>query len=75
MRNAYRILVTNPERRDNSEDLRVDGIYDIKMDLRERGLEGVNWIHLAQEKNRWRAVAITIMNLQVPCKAGNFLTS
>jgi len=42
------------------------------MDLREIGLVGAAWIHLAQD--RWALVNI-IMNLQVPYKVGNFLTS
>jgi hypothetical protein len=36
------------------------------MDLRETGWVGVDWIHLAQDKDRWRAVVNTVMNLQVP---------
>jgi hypothetical protein len=45
------------------------------MDLREIGLEVTNWIHLAQDRNLWRAVVNTVMNLRVPYKAGDFLTS
>jgi hypothetical protein len=41
------------------------------MDLGEIGLEGVDWIHLAQDKN-WQQ---SLMNIQVPQKAGNFVTS
>jgi hypothetical protein len=36
------------------------------MNLRERGLEVVDWMHLAQDKNLWRALVNMIMNLQVP---------
>jgi hypothetical protein len=36
------------------------------MDLREVGLNGVNWIQLAQDKVRWWAFVNTIMNLHVP---------
>jgi hypothetical protein len=36
------------------------------MDLRETGLEGVDWVHLAQDRDRWRAVVNTVMNLRVP---------
>jgi hypothetical protein len=47
----------------------------IRMDLREIGWEGVNWIHLAQDKDqRWAAVN-TVKNHQVLQKEGNFLTS
>jgi hypothetical protein len=37
--------------------------------------EGVDWMHLAQERNQWQAVFNTVVNLLVPFKAGNFLTS
>jgi hypothetical protein len=36
------------------------------MDVREIGWEGVDWIHLAQGKDWWRAVVNTVMNLRVP---------
>jgi hypothetical protein len=39
---------------------------DTRMDLRERGWEGVNWIHQAQERNQWWALVNTVMNLQIP---------
>jgi len=45
------------------------------MDLREIELEGVNSRHLAQDRDQWRSDVNTVMNLQVPQKAGNFLTS
>jgi hypothetical protein len=37
----------------------------IRMDLREIGLEGVDWIRLAQDRDRWRAVMSAVMNLRV----------
>jgi hypothetical protein len=37
----------------------------LKMDLRETGWRGVEWIHLAQDRDRWRAVANEVMNLRV----------
>jgi hypothetical protein len=39
---------------------------DIRMDLREIGLEGVDWIHLAQDKYQWWATVSVVMNLQDP---------
>jgi hypothetical protein len=39
---------------------------NIKMDLREIGWEGVDWMHLAWDRDHWRAVVNTIMNLRVP---------
>jgi hypothetical protein len=45
------------------------------MDLREIGFGVADWIHLAQDWDRWRALMNTLMNLRVPLNAGNFLTS
>jgi hypothetical protein len=45
------------------------------MDLTEECLEGVDWIHLAQDRGWWRALVNTVINLLVPEKADNFLTS
>jgi hypothetical protein len=39
---------------------------NIKMDLREIGIDGANWIRLAQDRVRWRAFMNTVMNLRVP---------
>jgi hypothetical protein len=51
--NAYRILVGRPRRR------LVD---NIKMELREIGWDGVDWIHMAQDRDQWRALVKTAMN-------------
>jgi hypothetical protein len=37
----------------------------VRMDLREIGLEGVDWIRLSQDRDRWRAVVSAVMNLRV----------
>jgi len=42
------------------------------MNLTEIGWEGKGWIHLAQDRDQWRAL---VTNLWVPYKAGNFLTA
>ena len=47
---------------------------NIKMDFQEVGCGDINWIELAQGRDRWRALVIAVMNLRVPQNAGNFLT-
>jgi hypothetical protein len=54
-----------PKARDHWEDLDVCE-NNIKMDLREIGINGANWIQLAQDKVQWRACVNTVMNLRVP---------
>jgi hypothetical protein len=44
----------------------IDGILYIKMDHREIGFGDVDWIHLARDRDRWRALVNTVMNLRVP---------
>jgi hypothetical protein len=49
---------------------------NIKLDLREIGIDGANWIQLAQDRVQWRAFVNTVMNLRVPYrKQGIFLVS
>ena len=47
----------------------------IKMDLQEVGFGGIDWIKLAQDRDRWRALVNEVMNLRAPENVGNFLTS
>jgi CRISPR/Cas system-associated protein Cas7 (RAMP superfamily) len=47
----------------------------IKMDLQEVGCGGIDWINLAQDRDRWQALMKAVMNLQIPQNVGNFLTS
>ena len=51
---------------DQLEDPGVDGGINIKMDLQGVGCEGRDWIHMAQDRDRWRAPVNAIMNLRVP---------
>jgi hypothetical protein len=45
-------------------------VDSIKMDLREIGWDGMDWIDLAQDRNQWRALVNTVMYLRVPKNAG-----
>jgi hypothetical protein len=65
-RGAYRVLVGKPEGRRSVERPRRRWENNIKMDLREVGWGGMDWINLAQDRNRWRALVNTVMNLRVP---------
>ena len=40
--------------------------FDIKKDLQEVGCEGMDWIEVAQDRDRWPTLVSTVMNLRVP---------
>jgi hypothetical protein len=65
-RNAYRILVGNPEGRRPLGRRRRRWVDNIKMDLREIKEDGMDWIDLTQDRDRWRAYVNAVMNLRVP---------
>jgi hypothetical protein len=66
-RGDYTTLMRRPEGRRPLERPRRRWKDNIKMDLREVGLGGdIDWIDLAQDNDRWRAVVNTVMNLWVP---------
>jgi hypothetical protein len=65
-RNAYRILVGKPERKRPLERPRRRLVGNFKMDLREIGWDGMGWINLAQNREQWRYLVNTVMNLRVP---------
>jgi hypothetical protein len=56
--------VGKPERRNHLKDLCVDGRIILKWSL-GRVERGIDWIDLAQDRDRWRAVVNTVMSLQV----------
>ena len=45
---------------------------NIKMDLQEVGCDGMDWVGVAQERDRWRALVNAVMNLPFPVKCGEF---
>jgi hypothetical protein len=66
MKNAYNSLFGKPEGKrlfGRSGRRRED---NIRMDLEEIELEGVDWIHLDQDRGQWRIVVNTVMNLRLP---------
>jgi hypothetical protein len=58
-RNAYRILVGKPEGKRPLGRPRRRWVDNVKIDLRETGWDGVDWIGLAQDRNQWRALVNT----------------
>ena len=70
----HRVLVGKPEGKRPLEGPRRRWEDNIKMDLQEVGFEGMDWIELAQDRDRWRTFVNAVMNLRVPQNAGNFLT-
>jgi hypothetical protein len=65
-RNAYRILVGKPEGKRPLGRPRRRWVENIKIDLREIGWDGKDWIDLAQDRDQWRALVNMVMNLRVP---------
>jgi hypothetical protein len=65
-RSVYRVLVGRPEGKRSLKRPRRRWKGNIKMDLREIGIDGANWIRLAQDRFQWRAFVSTIMSIWVP---------
>jgi hypothetical protein len=73
-RRTHRVLVGRPEENRSLGRTRRNANANIKMDLTEVTWGGMNWVVLAQDTERLRAVVNVIMNLRVPYNAGNFWT-
>ena len=71
-RGVHRVLVGKPEGKRPLGRPRCRWEYNIKMDLQEVGGGRGDWMELAQDRDRWRALLSTVMNFWVP-KCGEFL--
>jgi hypothetical protein len=65
-RNAYRILVGEPEGKRPLGRPRRRWVDNIRMDLGEIEWDDVDWIDLDQDRDQWKALVNTVMNLRVP---------
>jgi hypothetical protein len=65
-RNVYRLLAGKPEGKRPLGRQRRRWIINIKMDLLAIGLNVVDWIGLAQDRYRWRALLNSVINIRVP---------
>jgi hypothetical protein len=65
-RNAYRLLVGKPEGKRPLGRPRCRWVDNIRMDLGEVGWGDVDWIGLSKDRNRWRAIVNSVLNLRVP---------
>ena len=65
-RGVYCVLVGKPEGKRPLEKRRRRWVDNITMDLQEVGCEYMDWIGLAQDRDRWRTLVSAVMNLRVP---------
>jgi hypothetical protein len=71
---AHRVLVEKHERKRLLRRPRHRWKGNMKMQLERVGWEDVDWIDLAQDRDKWRALVSAVMNIRVPYNVGNFLT-
>jgi hypothetical protein len=64
-RKGYRVLVESPKEKDHLKDQGVDGRMELECILGGLAWGDVEWLHLAQNRDRWRAVVNAVMNLRV----------
>jgi hypothetical protein len=64
--NAYRILVGKPEGKRPLGRPRCRWVDSVTKDLREIGWDGVDWMDIAHDRDQWRALVNTVLNLRVP---------
>ena len=65
-RGVYRVLLGKPERKRPLKRPRRRWMGNIRMDLREVGCGYMDWIGMAQDRDRWRTLVSAVMNLRVP---------
>ena len=72
IRGVFRVVVEKPEGKSPLGRPRLRWEDNIRMDLQEVGCGGMDWIELAQDRDRWPALVNAVMNLEVPYNVGNF---
>jgi len=75
VRNTHEILVGKPQGKRQFGKSRRKWKASVRMDLRGTGWEGVDWIHLDQDRDHWQDLVSTVMNIRGLEMTGNFLTS
>jgi hypothetical protein len=75
MRSVYKISLGKPEGKETFGRTIRKWEDNIKMDPKKIGCEDVDWIRVAQDRDRWQEFVKTVMSLRVPREAWNFLTS
>jgi hypothetical protein len=73
-RNAHRMMVAKKEGKRPLGTPRSRWVENIKTDLTEIGWDGADWIDMILDRDQWRALVNTVLNLQVPQNVGKFLS-